>query len=365
MDRKPDIRVDGMGRNLIPPPKVIPIQGLIISKPESGIFFKNGNTDIGFQRESKFHLAPTTELIRLQNQIKVDSEVAEEMFRKMIYIIEKEYAEVLRRVRDGNTLTILLPFEEEQAELKDCQEYGNEGYIDGLADAVEQGMLKAALQDQISDFPNLDVKHGVPKSIANKLLPSVLNKDADNYIFWQSTELLEDHLLGIPMSPLSWLKFFFQKKFNRSLDESLGEKNIEELLVEMRNEGMVLFYEEPESKKRYVMSPRMVENRRKTLKSDVQELLDKYGGEIRLSSFEGIYKKKFKVKWNRHLCCLKDLDDLCSVLNLVVGAGKSGEEVIKDVINSGEEEVINSGAGNSGEEVIKASKIYNLRKRKK
>ncbi|GKE49839.1 retrovirus-related pol polyprotein from transposon TNT 1-94 [Tanacetum coccineum] len=31
---------------------------------------------------------------------------------------EKEYAEVLRRVRGGNTLTILLPFEEEQAELK-------------------------------------------------------------------------------------------------------------------------------------------------------------------------------------------------------------------------------------------------------
>ncbi|GKF29585.1 hypothetical protein Tco_0095927 [Tanacetum coccineum] len=31
----------------------------------------------------------------------------------------KEYAEVLRRVRGGNTLTILLPFEEEQAELND------------------------------------------------------------------------------------------------------------------------------------------------------------------------------------------------------------------------------------------------------
>nr|GEW23293.1 hypothetical protein [Tanacetum cinerariifolium] len=30
----------------------------------------------------------------------------------------KEYAEVLRRVRCANTLTILLPFEEEQAELK-------------------------------------------------------------------------------------------------------------------------------------------------------------------------------------------------------------------------------------------------------
>ncbi|GJQ99901.1 hypothetical protein Tco_0522886 [Tanacetum coccineum] len=32
----------------------------------------------------------------------------------------EEYVEVLRRVRGGNTLTILLPSEEEQAELKDC-----------------------------------------------------------------------------------------------------------------------------------------------------------------------------------------------------------------------------------------------------
>nr|GEU30953.1 retrovirus-related Pol polyprotein from transposon TNT 1-94 [Tanacetum cinerariifolium] len=45
---------------------------------------------------------------------------------KAVAIIEepmnkhKEYAEVLRRVRDGNTLTILSSFKEEQAELKDC-----------------------------------------------------------------------------------------------------------------------------------------------------------------------------------------------------------------------------------------------------
>ncbi|GJS85934.1 hypothetical protein Tco_0752475 [Tanacetum coccineum] len=83
-----DIRVDGMGRNMIPPPGVIPIQGLVINKPESGIFFINGNTDIGFQRENEFHLAPTTKLIRIQNQIKVDSKIADEMFRKMIYVIE-------------------------------------------------------------------------------------------------------------------------------------------------------------------------------------------------------------------------------------------------------------------------------------
>ncbi|GKE16724.1 hypothetical protein Tco_1424301 [Tanacetum coccineum] len=55
-----DIRVNGMDRNLIPPFGVVPIQDLVINKPESGIFFMNGNTDIAFQRESEFHLTPTT-----------------------------------------------------------------------------------------------------------------------------------------------------------------------------------------------------------------------------------------------------------------------------------------------------------------
>ncbi|GJY05956.1 hypothetical protein Tco_0371896 [Tanacetum coccineum] len=43
-----DIRVDGMNKNLIPPPEVMPIEGLIINEPESGIFFMNRNTDIAF-----------------------------------------------------------------------------------------------------------------------------------------------------------------------------------------------------------------------------------------------------------------------------------------------------------------------------
>ncbi|GJW04089.1 chitinase II [Tanacetum coccineum] len=83
-----DVRVDGMDRNLIPPPGIMPVQGFVINEPESGIFFMNGNTDIGFQRESEFHLAPTTELIRLQRQIKIDSVIAREMFSKMNYVIE-------------------------------------------------------------------------------------------------------------------------------------------------------------------------------------------------------------------------------------------------------------------------------------
>nr|GEY42287.1 nucleotide-binding alpha-beta plait domain-containing protein [Tanacetum cinerariifolium] len=66
----------GMHKNLIPPLGVMPIQGLVINEPESGIFFMNGNTDIAFQRENEFYLFPTTELIRIHNQIKVGSEIA-------------------------------------------------------------------------------------------------------------------------------------------------------------------------------------------------------------------------------------------------------------------------------------------------
>ncbi|GJQ98089.1 hypothetical protein Tco_0009228 [Tanacetum coccineum] len=46
-----NITVDEMQRNLIPPPGVVLIEGLIINEPESGIFFMNRNTDIAFQRE--------------------------------------------------------------------------------------------------------------------------------------------------------------------------------------------------------------------------------------------------------------------------------------------------------------------------
>ncbi|GJR56917.1 hypothetical protein Tco_1499079 [Tanacetum coccineum] len=45
-----NITVDGMYRNLIPPTEVMPIDGLVINEPESGIFFMNRNTDIAFRR---------------------------------------------------------------------------------------------------------------------------------------------------------------------------------------------------------------------------------------------------------------------------------------------------------------------------
>nr|GEY67168.1 ribonuclease H-like domain-containing protein [Tanacetum cinerariifolium] len=44
----------------------------------------------------------------------------EKEMKRTELIKEKEYAEVLSRVRGGNTLTIQSPFEEEQAELEDC-----------------------------------------------------------------------------------------------------------------------------------------------------------------------------------------------------------------------------------------------------
>ncbi|GKG28756.1 hypothetical protein Tco_0416121, partial [Tanacetum coccineum] len=83
-----DVRVDGMERNLIPPHGFMLIQGLVINEPESGIFLMNRNTDIGFQRESEFHLTRATELIRLQKQIKVDSVIAKEMFLRMNFVIK-------------------------------------------------------------------------------------------------------------------------------------------------------------------------------------------------------------------------------------------------------------------------------------
>ncbi|GJR65857.1 hypothetical protein Tco_0011922 [Tanacetum coccineum] len=83
-----DVRVNGMNRIMIPSPGVVPIEGLVIKEPESGIFYMNRNKDVVFQRESKFHLTPTVELIHIQNQIKVNSEIASEMYRSINYVIE-------------------------------------------------------------------------------------------------------------------------------------------------------------------------------------------------------------------------------------------------------------------------------------
>ncbi|GJZ59503.1 hypothetical protein Tco_0615319 [Tanacetum coccineum] len=51
-------------------------------------FVYNGSLDLVFQIESEFHLATTSQLIRIQNAIKVDSVIAIEMYDKMIYVIK-------------------------------------------------------------------------------------------------------------------------------------------------------------------------------------------------------------------------------------------------------------------------------------
>ncbi|GJU18761.1 hypothetical protein Tco_1146727 [Tanacetum coccineum] len=41
-----DVRVDGMNRNLTPHPGVVPMEGLVIKEPESGILFMNRNMEV-------------------------------------------------------------------------------------------------------------------------------------------------------------------------------------------------------------------------------------------------------------------------------------------------------------------------------
>ncbi|GJZ11244.1 hypothetical protein Tco_0546003 [Tanacetum coccineum] len=60
---KENIIVDGMKRNLIPPPGVEGRKGLAIKESEEGIFYYNGNFDLAFQRVLEFHLATTVQLV--------------------------------------------------------------------------------------------------------------------------------------------------------------------------------------------------------------------------------------------------------------------------------------------------------------
>ncbi|GJX94413.1 hypothetical protein Tco_0348999 [Tanacetum coccineum] len=82
------IVVDGKHRNLVPPLRVRGSIGLVISEPESEIFFYNGNFDLVFQREEEFHLATTKQLIRIQSAIQRDTPEGEVMFKKMELTIE-------------------------------------------------------------------------------------------------------------------------------------------------------------------------------------------------------------------------------------------------------------------------------------
>ncbi|GJT43496.1 hypothetical protein Tco_0952211 [Tanacetum coccineum] len=85
---KENLVVDGMQRNLIPPPGIEGSRGRVTREPESGIFYYNGNFDLVFQREEEFHLATTPQLIRLQGAIQRGTPEAEEMFKKLELTIE-------------------------------------------------------------------------------------------------------------------------------------------------------------------------------------------------------------------------------------------------------------------------------------
>ncbi|GJV97553.1 hypothetical protein Tco_1549130 [Tanacetum coccineum] len=85
---KENIRVDGMDKNLIPPPGVVAIKGKVITEPESCIFFYNGNFDYVFQRENEFHLATTAQLIRQLRNIQRTTPEVEDMFKRLQLTIE-------------------------------------------------------------------------------------------------------------------------------------------------------------------------------------------------------------------------------------------------------------------------------------
>ncbi|PWA70012.1 endonuclease or glycosyl hydrolase [Artemisia annua] len=147
-------------------------------------------------------------------------------------------------------------------------------------------------------------------------------------------ELLGNYCYGIPWSCLSWLERVYPPKFNKSLDcKSLGVNNIKELVEKMRDKGMVLLFEEPESKKFHVMSARMVQVRRNvSLKPNVQELLDMNSGVIEFTSFEDLYERQFKVKLNYFQYGLTNLNHLCKVLKdilMVEEADPTGAKLMK------------------------------------
>ncbi|GJZ90043.1 hypothetical protein Tco_0661970 [Tanacetum coccineum] len=85
---KENITVDGMKRNLIPPPGVEGRKGMVIKESEEGIFYYNGNFDLAFLRVLEFHLATTVQLVRLQYSIIRDSPEAKEVYKLLGLEIE-------------------------------------------------------------------------------------------------------------------------------------------------------------------------------------------------------------------------------------------------------------------------------------
>ncbi|GJV70526.1 calcium-transporting ATPase 2, plasma membrane-type-like protein [Tanacetum coccineum] len=136
----------------------------------------------------------------------------------------------------------------------------------------------------VSDFPNLDVKHGVHSSFYDLHMTNT-NTDV---VYQELQKCFEGFPSGISVSCLPHLETVYIMEFNRSLDyKALGVSTIEDIVVMMGKE-YVLWFEGGESRGKYAMSTRMVEMRRKLyLKREVQELLIRKSAEGSSFGFEG------------------------------------------------------------------------------
>ncbi|GKD79643.1 hypothetical protein Tco_1342264, partial [Tanacetum coccineum] len=75
-------------RNFSLPKGVVGKVGLVIKEPKARIFLYNGNFDLDFQRRTEYQLVSTSQLIRIQNLINVDSEYAKLVYDELIYEIK-------------------------------------------------------------------------------------------------------------------------------------------------------------------------------------------------------------------------------------------------------------------------------------
>ncbi|GJW40427.1 hypothetical protein Tco_0066272 [Tanacetum coccineum] len=162
---KENIVVDGMKRNLAPPPGVEGRKGLVIKEPllnlgqtwmlltqallnrepEEGIFYYNGNFDLVFQRMSELHPATTTQLIRLQGSIIRDTPEAEEVYNLIELEIEsmEDVTKAKIRLSLEEPLSGGLRGNEAQAECK-ASVGSEEPLSDGLRDNEVQAECKAS-----------------------------------------------------------------------------------------------------------------------------------------------------------------------------------------------------------------------------
>ncbi|GKD00746.1 hypothetical protein Tco_1171020 [Tanacetum coccineum] len=109
---------------------------LVITKPEAGIFYYNGNFDLVFHREDEFHLATTSQLIRQLKHIKRDTLEAEQMFKKMQFAIKaRDDVEEARKIIRDNLDDGLIPAECKASEgTEDQLSAKHQLVIKGLAD---------------------------------------------------------------------------------------------------------------------------------------------------------------------------------------------------------------------------------------